>query len=77
MWSFLRENLKILYLEVEETNRIDSREKKNLCKNCTTMPCRPIGQEFLPEYGVGIFATKLVDTIFTAPRNSCKIVSKQ
>ena len=28
MWSFLQENLKILYLEIEETDRINSRKKK-------------------------------------------------
>ena len=40
------------------------------------MPGCPIGQEFWPKYNVGIFAPKLVDTIFSGPKNKCKILSK-
>lgn len=37
----------------------------------------PTGQEFLPKYSVGIFAPKIVDTIFSGARKKCKILSKE
>ena len=36
------------------------------------MPPGPMGQEFWPEYNFGIFAWKLVDSIFRSPWNKWK-----
>ena len=47
-------------------------EKKNAVKFCFVMPRGTSGQEFLLEYNVGVFARKLVDSIFGDPRYKFK-----
>ena len=41
------------------------------------MPYCPTGQEFCPEYNVGIFAPKLPDSIFSGQIKKWKILSKE
>ena len=49
-------------------------EEKKLYKHCMKMPPGQIGQEFWPKSTVGIFAWKLVDSIYTSPRKKWKIL---
>ena len=41
------------------------------------MPLVPIGQEFWPEYNYGIFAQKIVDSIFRGWRNKWKKILQE
>ena len=41
------------------------------------MPFCPTGQEFWPEYIVGIFELKLADRIFSGLRKKWKILQKE
>ena len=47
---------------------------KNLGKIFTKMPFCMTGQEFWPEYNIGIFAPKFIDRIFCGPRKKWKIL---
>ena len=60
-----RHNLKNLLQEKQNKN-------KNSIKFWSKMPPGPMGQEFWPEYNFGIFAWKLVDSIFRSPWNKWK-----
>ena len=46
-------------------------------KICPKMPFCPTGQEFWPEYNVGLFAPKHADSIFGGQRKKLKILSKE
>ena len=37
------------------------------------MPSCPTGQEFYPEYNVGVFPTKLADSIFSGQRKKISV----
>ena len=41
------------------------------------MPICPTSEEFWPEYNVGLFAPKLVDSIFSGQSKKGKILSKK
>ena len=49
-----------------------AKKKKNSVKFCSKILLGPTGQEFWPEYNVGVFAQELVDSVFWGPRNTKK-----
>ena len=52
-------------------------KKRKSGKICTKIPFGPKGLEFWLEYNVVVFYPKLVDSIFSGPRNKWKILSKE
>ena len=53
------------------------KKKKNSVKFCSKILLGPTGQEFWPEYNVGVFAQELVDSVFWGPRNTQKKKKKK
>ena len=47
-------------------------KKKNSVNFCSKIPLGPTVQEFWLEYNVGLFEWKLVDNIYSGPRNKLK-----
>ena len=41
------------------------------------MPLDPTGQEFFPEYNVGVFARKSIDQIYSGPKKRVKYFAKK
>ena len=61
-------------LEGKKEKKKKRKRKKYSSKFCMKMALGPTGQYFWLECNVGIFAWKLVDSMFRGPRNKWKIL---
>ena len=78
MTIFLHENLKIAYIEVQETNgKFLLKKKKNSVKFRTRMPQGLTVWEFWSERKGGVFLLKLSDIINKGRRRKRKIILKK